>query len=799
MPFSRRQPLTFPVGEESAASSAEAPPPPEAPAAAAEGAGRAVSQVSEPRPPTLASTAFSTADRGPEPPDNAPYWVALAASVAWIVGVLALAAVSPTEFGARGRGPVGMVVSLLLAAAPLGFVWAAAFAVAQARGLLAEARRARRVTDGMTGPVAVAAAETGTMLLAMRAQIHEASEAAAAASDRLALLHQALADQTGQLTEAASHADRTATRLVERLSSQRGELNTLAVTLDARAAAVTDAINRQARMVADASDLAETQLREAEACLAARAADLGAAAAEATDASRTASEDLARQIGRLETAGLGVGDQLRSLEDGLTQQRAALVTVAHTLRAEQEDFASLAETRTSQLSGFLTGANRDVVALNEVTSLGARSMSELVESAAGKFRELADAARTERELFGASAASSLNTLSEIGANERRALEEQTRHTIQALSGAAVEAREAADAHAEAARSRVEQLNEAAFAAGQRADQVFEARLGEARGLIAQSARLVEEAGASTADKLGQGVAQARSALAELKRMVDDVGADAARLPAETEARAAEIHAAVAKGVDRLLATARRTAEETQAIDTAFQERVKRNYEMLSEAVQLMGVVARGGQETAAVRTARTPSEATPTPPVPPARVETAAPPLRPRLKLTPAPAEPAAGERVPTTTPSVPASPGEADAPWSWKGLLTAVDGGGDGDAAAFGGEIIADIAGMGIDPAALLSKSRIEEIAAALQTGDAAGAREVVRGLAPAAARRLSRRMIADGEFRAAVRTFQGRYAGLLNQAAGRDPRGFEIAALLARDAGRAYLLIDAATGDTA
>src|SRR5665213_331677 len=386
MPFSRRQPLTFPVGEESAASSAAAPPPAEAPAAAAEGAGRAVSQVSEPRPPTLTSTAFSTADRGPGSPDNAPYWVALAASVAWIVGVLALAAVSPTEFGARGRGPVGMVVSLLLAAAPLGFVWAAAFAVAQ------------------------------------------------------------------------------------------------------------------------------------------------------------------------------------------------------TLRAEQEDFASLAETRTSQLSGFLTGANRDVVALNEVTSLGARSMSELVESAAGKFRELADAARTERELFGASAASSLNTLSEIGANERRALEEQTRHTIQALSGAAVEAREAADAHAEAARSRVEQLNEAAFAAGQRADQVFEARLGEARGLIAQSARLVEEAGASTADKLGQGVAQARSALAELKRMVDDVGADAARLPAETEARAEEIHAAVAKGVDRLLATARRTAEETQAIDTVFQERVKRNYEMLSEAV-----------------------------------------------------------------------------------------------------------------------------------------------------------------------------------------------------------------------
>ena len=40
-------------------------------------------------------------------------------------------------------------------------------------------------------------------------------------------------------------------------------------------------------------------------------------------------------------------DPLQALEDGLTQQRAALVTVAHALRAEQEDFATLTESRTA--------------------------------------------------------------------------------------------------------------------------------------------------------------------------------------------------------------------------------------------------------------------------------------------------------------------------------------------------------------------------------------------------------------------------------------------------------------------
>src|SRR5206468_343498 len=149
-----------------------------------------------------------------------------------------------------------------------------------------------------------------------------------------------------------------------------------------------------------------------------------------------------------ETAGLGVGDQMRSLEEGLTTQRASLVTVAHALRADQEDFAALAESRTAQLSGFLAGASKDVAALSEVTTLGAQSISDLI----------------------------------------------------------------------------------AAAAGQKADQVFEARLSEARGLIEQSAALVEEAGAKTAARLDSGVAQARATLEQLQRLVEEAGArTAARL------------------------------------------------------------------------------------------------------------------------------------------------------------------------------------------------------------------------------------------------------------------------------
>src|SRR5580693_1235521 len=133
-------------------------------------------------------------------------------------------------------------------------------------------------------------------------------------------------------------------------------MGALAGALDAQAAGVVDAITRNAKMVAEASDLAETQIREAEAALAARAADLAAAAGEASDTARVAGEDLSRQVARLETASLGVGDQVRVLEEGLTEQRAALVATAHGMRADHEAYSTEAESQVAKLAEILADA-----------------------------------------------------------------------------------------------------------------------------------------------------------------------------------------------------------------------------------------------------------------------------------------------------------------------------------------------------------------------------------------------------------------------------------------------------------
>jgi hypothetical protein len=766
----------------------------------------------------------------PKPGSVSLYLVAAGASVIWLGALGAIA------FGYRAAAsPVFLALLAALALAPVGVMWAVAYIVSQARRLARESRRARRLTEEMVGPTALAAAQTGALVEAMRGQIATAVEVANQAREHLTALRQALAIETERLAEATAQASRTTIGLVDSLSRERGELNTLALTLDARSSAVTDAINRQAHMVAEASDLAETQLREAEAALAARAADLAAAAGEAVDASRVAAEDLGRQVARLETASGGVGDQVRALESELTEQRAALVTVAHALRADHEDFATLAESRTAQLAEFVAGARLDVTQLNEATSAGASALSNLIAEARAKFRELAEAAGAERDAFALSAEDTLKGLAEAGAREREHLESAMRSTIEALSAAAVEAREAADVHAEAARARVDLLNEAAFAAGQKAEQVFEARLTEARGLIEHSAKLVEEAGDRAAQRLETQVSAARAALDGLNTLMNEVAERASRLPEETGAKAREVKAAVEAGLEDLLSSARKAAEETQAIDLAFQERVRRNYEMLSEAVQLMGVVASSGQgasvlhrpspaerarnRLAAANPARVAAEAPPEAPAQaaepaepaadtaePSAPTSSEPPLRSRLKLTPT----ATDDEFKAAFEAASGQPPPEESAWTWKELLTTLDGEpppppAKPDAAParetidpglLGEALFEQISGMGIDPDALLPKGRIEEIAAAVQTGDLAGAREVVRTLAPAAIRRIARRLLADPAFRERAQTLILRHGELVADAAQRDKQGFQSAALLASKSGRAFLLLDAAAG---
>jgi hypothetical protein len=457
--------------------------------------------------------------------------------------------------------------------------------------------------------------------------------------------------------------------------------------------------------------------------------------------------------------------------------------------------------------------------MSDMAAMGAEVMRGLIGAAAQQLREVAETARAEREALAAETSSAIAALASAAGGQRADLEGALSQAMEAMAEAARKANEGVEQRVDAARVRVDQLNEIAFAAGQKADTVFESRMDEARDLIEQSAQVVEQAGARTAQKLTESVETARGTIAEMEAMLADVGRRTADLPAEALARANEVRAQIEQGIEDLRQSARRTAEETAAIDQAFQERVRRNYDMLSEAVGRMGATP----AAAAAAPSRAPPplnrqvQAAP-PPQPAPVAPQSAPPaanepgadeigLRPRLRLTPTATDDefrsvfdAAGGRnaAPAPPPAERGEPQPQGGGLSWRNLLSGLESVAPGDA-ALGEKMAGEILAMGIDPTALLPRARIDEIAATIQTQDEGGAREVVKKLAPAAIRRLVRRLFSDAPLRADAERFLRRYAGMMDEASEQDREGFLVAALLSSDAGRAYLLLDAAFGDLA
>ncbi|RAK54785.1 polar localization protein TipN [Phenylobacterium soli] len=794
--------------------------------------------------------------RRPEPPDAleavefAPpspwpiYLTALAVSVMWGFAPLAFAVGYRHAVAPLNNDAFALAVFSLLSIGPAILVWGGAYMIRQAQKLAYEARRAKAMADEMLAPALTAAAQAGHVVQGVRDEILRAGGAADEARETLLALRDALALEAERLAETTSHSVRTAKDLAGELGRERVEMSELAMTLDAQATRVTDAIGQQAKMVSDAAELADTQLREAEAQLSARAADLAAAAGEASDAARTAGEDLTRHIARLETAGVGVSEQVKAVEIGLSEQRAALTTLASALRADNESFTAEAEAHAARLAEFISQARLSAVEMSDRAAKGGEALKGLMAEAAAQFRDLAETARAEREEFGQSTLQSLEAVSDAAAEQRRQLEAQTRAAIEALHAAAEETRQAAAAHAATAKEQVEQLSEAAFAAGQKANQVFEKRLEEAKALVEQSSKMVEEAGAATARKLDEGAAAARASLDELAGMLGEIEARAQRLPASAKAQSEEVRSAVLHGMDELMAAAHRTAEEAQAIDVAFQERVRRNFEMLSEAVRLMGTATAAAPIAVAPIVAPTPTQPAPraasgrisaqvkartAPPSSPAPEpvaddaleldELAAPAaaaepsgadladqigLRPRLKLTPtatdaefsAVFEAAGGPPAAKPASDDEAEEGEGGEAWTWKDLLASIDGA-EAEGERLQDQLGAELERMGVEPDKLLPKARIDEIAAAVQTGDGDGARQVVKRLAPAATRRISRRLSTDAGVKRQALTYIRRYQTLIQDAAVRDPEGFLLAGMLAESGGRLYLLLDTAAGD--
>ena len=779
------------------------------------------------KPPSQSNRSVSAHKTKPEsvarkaPPSSILLWgLATFASLLWACGLAAFALGAQTDLEALAYEPFKIVVLVFLALFPTGLIFATAFALRNAAILSRQADRAAQLADTLMAPAASAAAQTGDLVAALREQVDHAVRAVRLAHADVTELSAQLKAETDRLTEAATNARAAAQNVTQSLAHERESMGALSQSLSVQSSGIIEAVDRQARMVADASDLAQTQLREAEASLAASTSAVVTASADMADVARTAAEDLDRQTVRLETAGSGIVDQVRSVEEGLSQQRAELVSTALSLRADQEDFAVHIENQRAQLTEALSITRVATIDLGETSARGIDVLRDIVVSAQEHFQAVQGAAENERTAFETRIHATLSNISLMAADARDDLVEETRKALEQLNTSAEDAKRAADQAAQTAQMRVDRLNESIFEASKKADEVFDTRFAAARRLIEESADLIGEAGDQTAQKLDTSFAHTRQTIAEVNEALNDLATGADQLPTIAQARILEIRQSVEDGINAMLEAARKASQETEAVDTAFQERVKRNYDMLTEAVRLMGVIS-GDQPQTAEPAARERDLSRPAAPrrspEPPAPTPAPAPvqPSVTRARLLPLSVPASERAAAPAQTPREARPARAVQDGWSWRELLggmegrdktpgpaatapqTAVEPPPDPEFDSLDDVMVAEVSAMGIDAASLLGRARIEEVIGAIMAEDNEGARLVVRRVAPAAIRRLSRRLLADAPLRQQANDFATAYDQQINMGLLAKDAIRELNEVLGSDSGRAYLLLDAALSD--
>lgn len=754
------------------------------------------------------------------------YAVALGAGVVWAA---TMTAYTLFERGARAGagGPLWLLIFGAVIALPIAFMLLAAYAIRQGARLAAETKRARAIAGELVGPAALATSGAGDALTTLRNEIGRAAEAAADAGQTLTSLREALKGEADLLTRAAAEANRATARLTTAFVRERQNIADMSATLEGATQGVTDAIARQSNLVVEASDLARAGAEEAQGLIGARTSELSAAVEHAGAAAQDAGAALAGQTERLERAGAFLGERYREMAAALEDRHGALSQLTDTLREEQEHAAALLEGQRSRLAETAVEARASAEVVTAAAQGGASSLRDLEHQAHGHAERLAEAGRAQQEALQRHAEELFAALQAQLAASREAAEAETRQALERLSAAAEQARAAAAQGAASAEQDVEarlvtaeahlkRLAEVGRLAGEQASQVVNAAIAQASRAAEESAALVEQAGADAERRVNAGLEAARTAVLELSGLLQQVEGRVAALPGAAREQVEAARRAVAQTVQEAIAATREASRLEQA-RTAAAAAPARPGPPSPSPVRANGAERKTAQPgdgggPAAARPATPPSVAQPAAPSPPADLESAG--LRPRLKLTTAgPPDPAPADGFETDDPdgvilfdrTIRGNGASAETPdaapirgtedWSWTDLLAAEEQAAparDEDDAA--DRLIGEIQAMGVDPGALLPLSRIDEITAALNAGNADAARELVSRAAPAAIRRLSRRVLTDKALRAQADKHVRQYQEMVEATTGRDREGHMTSALLSSEPGRTYLLLDAA-----
>jgi len=454
----------------------------------------------------------------------------------------------------------------------------AALIIRELRQTVDRTRGVEAALNRLAAPAESAEAEVRSLSSAISGEIDRINSSLESALARLAAMEEVIRHHADTLEQSAGDARDRAEHLLQSLRTERERLQDVSNSMDDKAALIAAAISDQSRMIASAAELAGETANDAERKLRVSVEALTGAGNLISDSAQSAAGKMDTRSAELREMSTQLDDRTTELEAAYHRHKDRLGEAGEVLRKEQEKIAAALDFHRAELDVMAKTAREGADALNDAAKLGAGTFSDTVDAALERARKMADQVQTETD--------------KVGESHRIALE-----SLQAAAENAGKASEAAtlamDEQTRMVSSRIEEVNEKAFDAARKADESFEARLKDAEKLTSRAALAADEAAETVKRRLETVLETTRTESKLIEREIEILTDKLAELPASAKMRAHEASDALRRGLDGLNAAAMAAAEEAQEFDSAFQSRIRQNYELLSDFMLKMGSVAGG--------------------------------------------------------------------------------------------------------------------------------------------------------------------------------------------------------------
>lgn len=499
-------------------------------------------------------------------------WIGAAGAFLWgYLGIQSLESLTQFGFGQlTGLAAFALTPALLFIMCGL-----------MAREIARNSQNTDRVEEAihrLADPAAYTEGQVRNLATAVSGEVERINSSMDSALARLAAMEEVINHHAETLEQSAGDAHLRTETLLGGLRKERLRLSEVSESLDDKAALIAAAISDQSKMVAAAAELAATQANDTEQKILASVETLNDASVKMSDRGQLVSTKIAERVENLGEMSDTLKERAESLDAAYAKHRKRLQDAGEAMRQEQEKIAAALDFHRAELETMVTTARDGAEALNTATTDGASAFRDAVEDALSRSRDLSGNIRKESDY---AAREHESALARLVASAQEA---------KAISEAAIEAIEE---QADAVASKVQQANEAAYEAANRSDQAFEMRLAEAEKLTSKASQAADDAAESVRRRLEAVLASARAETQTVERHVEGMTERLDQLPELARGRAQEAADALRRGLEGLNAAAMAAAEEAQEIDSAFQARIRQNYELLSDFMLRMGSVAGG--------------------------------------------------------------------------------------------------------------------------------------------------------------------------------------------------------------